>query len=257
MRKLILLIMVGTTGVLAFMGYQQYSENQRMVLAHEQERITYQQEKKALDRARSSNDPVEINAFIQQHPDSVWLDIAHYHHDRLVVQNAIDAKDTTKLKQFIHHKQHSQWRQHAEHYLKKFSRERNVELAKKKNLQTETPAELTIRKTPLPAQKKTSQAKKIKKASSDDARDRVNRALAIYKKMDNQKQIQLRQQKKQQQNDQKRSRNCNRMKDQLIQYTKRIRWYELDGQGNRVFLKKEEVNKRKQAAQNDYDKYCL
>lgn len=256
MQKLIIWCVVGAIGIFTFKGYQQYSKNQLMLIAQEQEGIDYRQEKKALDLARSSNDPEAIRAFIQQYPGSVWLDIAYYQHDRLVVQDAINAKDTSKLNRFIHQNRHSQWRQHAEHYLKKFNRVRDEEQEKKTSQLSQQNAEQTIGGIPRPVQNKVTHTTKIKKSSNNDSRDRVNRALSIYQKMSNQKQLKVRQQKKQQLNEEKQVHHCNTMKDQLKQYSRRIRWYELDNQGNRIFLNKEEVNRRKQTTQNNYNKYC-
>lgn len=250
------LILIATLGTLLYLGYEQYDTLRQQQLNQEQARQKYQQEKEALDLARATNKLTPLNQFIQQNPESDWLETAVYYRDRLVMQIAVDSGNTETLAQFILNNPNSEWKNHARQQLKKLKREQEIEKSRQLAIIKKQNEELSKRKRSTVNSKKTIHSGQSKKSKRDDSAERVQRALSIYQKINKQKQRDASQEKKQQQRNAEFSRRCNKLKDELKQFKMRTRWYQLDEKGNRVFIDKATVAKRKKDMQADYDRYC-
>ena len=94
------------------------------------------------------------------------------------------------------------------------------------------------------------------KKSTSDARDRVTRALSIYSKINKQRSEEAVLQREKREQIAQLERECNQMKDQLRQFKHNIRWYQLDDQGNRVYMKKDDVKKQKQVLRDSIQQHC-
>lgn len=253
MYKLLLTIILI---VLLFVEYQKYDHFQQQQLKQEQALLNYQQEKKALDKARATNELESLIQFIHQYPESVWMNTAVYYRDRLIMQKAIDSRQANNLTQFIQNYPDSSWKNHAQHQLTRLNTELEAEEARRQAEIKRKQTELTTRKIADTDSKKIYPITKTKKPKNDDPNARVQRALSIYKKANEQKQKEAAQKKKQQQQTAELTRRCNKTKDQLKQFKTRTRWYNLDEQGNRVYVDKAIVEQRKKDMQANYERYC-
>jgi len=256
--KWALIIVLGT---LAVLGYQQYEKQRQQQVLLEQANLIHQQDKAALDAARASNELAPLEQFIYERPNSAWLETAEYYRDKLILQQAIDSADVRQLHRYIKKYPQSPWLNTAQQHIKKLQREKENKLIQQRIQADNTPDYLA--KPEVPAPKRTSTqtltaapAKIEKKKRNDDPNERIQRALSIYQKINKQQQREQDQAKQQRQREEKLLSQCNRLKDQLKQFKPRMRWYELDEQGNRVFIDKATVAKRKQAMQDDYNRYC-
>ncbi len=259
MYKLIIMILVG---VLLYFTYAHFSDLKQQKLEHEITRQQFQSDKKDLKTAREANSLEALNRFIKQHPDSEWLESAKYYRDKLKVSQLLDSGDITEMARFIDQNPNSAWRNQVQQRLKKIKREHENALAEKRAAekratQKEMPSQsVQAKSSPTIKSNYPYQETNPVREKGDTSQDRVKRALSIYQKMNKQKQRETDNKTRQQENDDKLSRNCYKLKDQIKHYSQRIRWYELDEEGNRVYIKKDVITKRKQEMQRDYDEYC-
>lgn len=261
MYKLVFII---TLSILLVLGYQQYDSIQQQA-EDELQRKKYEQQKLALEKARATKSPQALNEFIQQHPDSAWLDTAVYYRDKYAVQRLIKSGDIQKLQGFIDTNADSEWVTSARQHIIKIQREQENRKIRQRVLsnqpkidlsQTDIPLITEVNTLPTLQVDKVEKKKAVKKPNRNDATERVKRALSIYQKMGKPQIRKDEERKKQQQEDEKRLQACNRMKDQLSQFNRRTRWYKLDDSGKRVFMSKQAVALKKKEIRSNYNEHC-
>lgn len=246
-------------GTLAILAYQHYAAKQQQQLQLEQENLIHQQDKAALDVARATNTLVALEQFIFEHPQSPWLETAVYYREKMKLQQVVDSGDIRKLQRYVKNNPDSEWLNIARKHIKKLQREQeNKEIQRR--IQADNTPEYLVPKTRQREAKAnhTSQIRtqEVKKKPVDNPNERIQRALSIYQNINKQQRREQDKARDQRQREEKLLSQCNRLKDQLKQFKPRTRWYELDKQGNRVFIDKDTMKQRKQAMQDDYNRYC-
>lgn len=263
MYKLVFPIVLG---ILLLIGYQQYNHYQQQS-DHAMEHNNYEQEKLALDNARATKSPQPLDEFIQQYPDSAWLDTAIYYRDKFAIQQIIESRDTRKLQNFISNSPDSEWLATAQQHLQKIQREQENKQIQQRILNNQPTVKITgsipaLNQVPSedPSVKTETVAptKTTNKTNRNESAERVKRALSIYQKMNKPNVAKNETRKKQQQEEEKRLRACNNLKDQLKQFnnSRRTRWYELDNSGKRVYMRKEAVALKKKEIKNKINEHC-
>ena len=266
MYKLVSIIILS---VLLFLGYQYY-ENLKQQSELELQRENYEQEKQVLEKARATKSPRPLSEFIQQYPDSVWLDSAIYYRDKYAVQQLIKSGDTQKLQDFINNNPSSEWVASARQHLVKLVREQENRAIQQRILNNQPKVDLSEIKIPSLTDlenteqpetetetEKVEQPAPVKKANRNDPAERVKRALSIYQKMGKQQIRSDVDRQKQQAEEEKRIQACNRLKDQLKELSRRgTRWYKLDESGNRVYMRKEAVALKKKEVKTLIEEKC-
>jgi hypothetical protein len=253
--------------ILALVGYQQYHKYQQV---EQQQRAlqAYQQEKQALDTARATNTPGAIEQFMVQYPDSAWIGTAQYYLEKQLLDKAIEAGEEQALQKFINAYPNSVWKQHAVQQRKimqsdreireaeqRLKEQRAVEADRQALLQNQAKAPEPVLQ-PRAAPAIDSLGKPVKRASNE-ARERVNRALSIYSKLDKERVKREEEKRKRQQQEEDIRQKCNRLKDQLKQFRHSDRrWYKLDEQGKRIFMRPSEVDREKAAINKQIEEYC-
>lgn len=262
MYKLVFTVVLS---ILLYLGYQQYNNLQQQAESEQASKI-FELEKQALEKARATKSPQPLSDFIQQHPDSPWLDTAIYYRDKYTVQQLVKSRDTHKLQGFINNNQGSESLVFARQSLLKIEREKENRKIQQRILNNQSVVDLTQQKIPsltelnkpeTPEPIKVVPAKPVKKKPNrNDSAERVKRALQIYQKMDKPNIRREEDRKKQQQEDAKRVKACNALKDQMSQFNRRTRWYQLDDTGKRVFMSKQAVALKKKEIKNTIKENC-
>lgn len=177
-----------------------------------------------------------FNEFIQQRPDTVWMENARYYRDKLALDFAKSEGTEEALNKFLQDYPGSAWVDNALYHRDKLARpgkkvpsiENSHERARvDANLETLSRNHQPVEQDPSPEQL------------------RVQKALAIYEQINKEKQLASANAEKIRRQEEKRKRDCIVMHDQLRSFDERKRWYRLDDQGNRVYLSDDEVNRSK------------
>jgi hypothetical protein len=246
--------------VIAGVGFMQYSKYHQQQLEIEQSLARMEKEKAALKAAQSENSVSALNRFIDQHPDSEWLEKAIYERDKLAYHQATETKQIGAVASFIEQYPQSQWVVQAKSHLLRMKQEQKLldDMAEKQQ-------QLEIQRQQLAQQQQkavTTEPKQVTPKQTTDSkapssRDRVARALSIYQKQRQQEQAQLNQKQKQDVLAQRNQRRCLSMKDQIDQYTQqRVRWYELDSAGERIYLSSQQIASKRKTLQQQYQDQC-
>jgi hypothetical protein len=249
------LILISIFSTLAYLGYQHYSEQQELIQQQQQALEIYNRDKIALDVARESKDPKALYRFIHQNPDSAWRKSAQYYLEKQLVNDAVNDNNIIALKGFIRNYPDSEWKQYATDYKDKLLQQQKQKLVQETKISTNVQIEAS-QTTALTKQRTSISSIKPVTKKTDDARDRVNRALSIYSKINKKKSIEAERQQKERQHLAEIEQRCNKMQDQMKQFRKNVRWYELDAEGKRVYMDKESVKQQKKAMQDDFNQYC-
>lgn len=269
MKTIALLIIFASIAVAGYYGYNSYQQQ----LMLQQSAARFEQEKQALLAAQASNDIAQLNQFIADHPQSDWLEKATYERDKLAYHQAIQTDQIAALEKFINEYRSSQWINQAQNRLQRLRQEAKLqaEIALKQQkleLQRQQLAEQQAAAStgeleekpaqlPAPAQVTNSINNSSSANNSLSSRDRVARALAIYQKQRQQEQHTDTEQQKQDQKQAQQDRRCQQIKDQIAQYNnRRIKWYDLDGSGKRVYLNKQQVSRNRKQIQEEYKQNC-
>jgi len=227
----------------------------------------YYIDKQALDDAKSTGTVAAVDNFIQQHPNSAWLDNAVYYRDKQALDDAKSKGTVDAIDNFIQQYSNSAWLNNAIH-----TRDKKVYNHTKKTgtraafeeflsqypdskwkpkVEKKLAALSKKNSTNIPDSKQT--AKKQMLLSSNE---RVSRALAIHEAINKEnakkaakKEIQLAKLQKQ------KSR-CYVLKDKVRQYGERRLWYALDDTGNRTYLTDEEVAEKRSDIESNFAEKC-
>jgi hypothetical protein len=267
----LLVIFVALAGA-GYYGYTRYQEH----LLLEQSVARLQQEKLVLQAAQVSQDISALNQFIADHPQSDWLEKAIYERDKLAYHQATATKQISALEKFISQYQGSQWIPQAQNRLKRLQQEQKLQadIALKRQqleLQRQQMADqlstnigvLEEKTTDNPsaaaaaAPNTTTTTSPAKSNKSLSSRDRVARALAIYQKQRQQEQHTDTKQQQEYLKEEQKQKRCLQIKDQIAQYNnRRIKWYDLDGSGKRVYLNKKQVSINRKRLKEEYNLNC-
>ncbi len=243
---------------LVYFGYQQYTSQQQEKLQQEHKLAQSKRDKQAFDKAKDSGDPKLLFRFIHENPDSAWLETAQYHLEKLLVENAIAKRNIQALEGFIRNYPKSDWTLIAKRHLTQFEYDQKQQITPLDNNEPVLEQRKDSKPNPGDPIRIEQRVGTTQSTSNNrnDARERVNRALSIYSKVNKQKTKQLEQQKLKREEEEKIARLCIEMKDQLKQFRSNVRWYELDEQGNRVYIDKDTVSQQKQTIQENIQQYC-
>jgi hypothetical protein len=249
----------------AFFGYQEFLNWQEQAAAEQQARLKFKQEQAALDAARASNNINLLNQFIFDHPDSQWLERAVFYRDQMAYREAVAEKTPKALQGFITTYPNSQWAPQAEQGIQRLNNEFRLqqEMVKQEARLKEQRQQLAGQGNRGTARSASGrdplelQVQGQRQARQTSSQDRVSRALAIYQQQRDQEKKQSFQQQQQRAAEQERQRRCNEISDQLRQYQRnRVRWYELDENGERVFLSDDQIESSKREMQQYREKHC-
>lgn len=263
MKILAILIMLAAVTAL---GYYQYTAHQQQV-ALEQSVARLEQEKAALEAAKAQNSITALNQFIKQYPDSNWLHKALFERDKLAYHQAVKNNSISDVENFLASYPQSQWLAQAQSRLQRLQQEQKLKLDLDKKQarleQQRKQIQLQQKQAAIPeaeqdqevlvVQNKSTQQKSKNSLSGTD---RVNRALSIYQKQRQQEQAIVDKQQQSRAQEEKLRQYCLSLKDQITQYKSRVRWYDLDNSGKRVFLSKQQVASNKQKLEQLYRERC-
>jgi hypothetical protein len=191
---------------------------------------TYYRDKQALDDAKSKGTVDAIDDFIQQYPTSVWLNNAIHTRDKKVYNHAKKAGTRAEFEDFLRKYPDSKWKQKVEKKL--------TALSKKESMH-------------IPDGKQT--AKKHMLLSSNE---RVSRALAIHEAINKENSKKAAKKELQLAKLQKQKSRCYVLKDKVRQYGERRLWYALGDTGNRTYLTDEEVAEKRRDIESDFAEKC-
>ncbi len=267
MKTLALLAVIVILAGAGYYGYTNYQQQQLL----EQSVARMEQEKQALQDAQASKDILALNQFIADHPQSNWLEKAIYERDKLAYHQATETNRISALEKFISQYKGSQWITQARNRLQRLQQEQKLradierkqqqleiqrqEMAK----QQSTTGELEEKTTdnPIASTTPTSTPAPAKTSSSLSSRDRVSRALAIYQKQRQQEQHTDTEQQQEDLKEERIKKRCLQIKDQIAQFNnRRIKWYDLDGSGKRVYLNKKQVSINRKRLREEYNQNC-
>ena len=89
------------------------------------------------------------------------------------------------------------------------------------------------------------------------AAERIRQQLELANQMKAERLARERRQARQEEEEEKRNRFCVKAKDSLNQYEQaRVRWYQLNEKGERVYLSADEINQRKQEIEKSIAENC-
>lgn len=257
--KILLAIILLASAV--YFGNDFYADYQNKLQAPQQALIKMEQEQKILDATVSQKDITALNLFIQQNPQSVLIEKAIYERNRLAYKQAIASNNPKQIRNFINNYPKSQLVDSAQQHLLRLQQVLTQEL-----IADETTKSQPDRALKQPYQKKSreklsQQSLYVQKKSAPDkpapdSSDRVTRALAIYQKMRKKEQQADQQKRAAQQHREADQTRCFEIRDQLKQFKRNTRWFELDDKGNRVFIEKDQVAQRQNKMQSFYDQNC-
>jgi hypothetical protein len=264
-----ILVIIAVLTVAGYYGYTSYQEQ----LLLEQSVARLEQEKQALQSAQASQDILALNQFIADHPQSDWLEKAIYERDKLAYHQATETGQISALEEFISQYQGSQWIAQAQSRLQRLQQEqkRQEDIVRKQQqlelqrqqiedqlsttigvLEDKTPDTLTKGTTPT-----TTPTPEKKNRKSLSSRERVDRALAIYQKQRQQEQHSDTKRQEEDRKEEQLKRRCQQIKDQIAQFNnRRIKWYDLDGSGKRVYLNKKQVSINRKRLREEYNQNC-
>lgn len=92
--------------------------------------------------------------------------------------------------------------------------------------------------------------------AEQEAAERIKRQLELANELREKRLNKQREKEKQLRNEEKLESSCARLKDELRRLGERRRWYQLDENGERVYLTDDEVRRKKETVQNEYDRQC-
>ena len=248
MKNLLVFVLFLFVGAVGFYGYYQIEQAEREAVVAQQR---FLEEKALFEQAQAAGTISALNQFIAQHPESAWYDQAIYQRNKLAYQQAAATNDPKRLGDFIAQNPDSRWRPHAEQALKRLQRNQ----AHQQQLREQQEV-LTERQRRRPTLSSNVKARAVA-SGNDDSRERVERALSIYQKQRELEASEIERKRKMESRANQQAQRCARVRDQLKQYErKRIRWYELDENGERVFLSKAQVEREQNALQQQYREFC-
>ena len=240
-------------------GYYGYSSYQQQI-ALQQSLAQHQLEQQALQQAQQSKDLSQLNRFIADYPESEWIERAIYERDKLAYHQAVEKNQIEALQSFISQYANSQWIPQARNRLQRLQQEQKLlaDIEKKQQQLEIQRQQVVIQQQQAAAEQQQSEEKQApeKIKTSLSSRDRVAKALAIYQKQRQQEQQEENEQQQQQIREEKLQQKCIQIKDQIEQYRQRIRWYDLDKNGKRIYLSKQQVENNRQSLQRQYQENC-
>ncbi len=177
-----------------------------------------------------------FNEFIQQRPDTVWMENALYYRDKLALDFAKSEGTEEALNNFLEDYPGSAWVDNALYHRDKLAR------PGKNNASFVNSHEAVPIDTNLESEGRNHQPAE---QSLSTEQLRVQKALAIYEQINKEKRLASVNAEKIRRKEEKKKRDCIVMHDRLRSFDERKRWYNLNDQGNRVYLSDEEVNRSK------------
>jgi hypothetical protein len=207
----------------------------------------YQIDKELFENALAQKSISLFNEFITQRPDTVWMENARYYRDKLALASAKSAGTEEALNQFLQDYPGSAWVDNAIYHRDRLARE-----GKKKSL-LERSQEISRLEAKFDAASRSHQSAE-KSLSSEQLR--VQKALAIYEQINKEKQLAAANAEKLRKREEKKKRDCIVLNDKLRSYDERRLWYNLDDDGNRIYLSDEAVQQSKLSYSRVVERRC-
>lgn len=237
------------------------------IIKAESQNSLYYLDKKALEIAKSSGTVDAIEGFIQQHPNSAWIDNAIYYRDMQALDDAKSKGTVDAIENFIQQYPNSSWLNNAIHNRDKTVYDRAKKIGSKalfeeflikypdskwkQKVEKKLHALSNNDSTNIPDTKRTT-----KKQVNLSSNERVNRALAIHESINKEKAKKAATKELQLAKLQKQKKRCYLLKDKVRQYSERRLWYSLDDTGNRTYLTDEQVERKRQGLESKYSDKC-
>jgi hypothetical protein len=215
------------------------------------DRGQYYLEQAEFEMAKSERSVSAMNRFIQQYPASDWREQAEYERDRLAYTQAAQQGTSAAVETFIKSYPDSSWLPNAHFMLKRLKQDEASRRASKGY--TSSDHELSEAE---PRTRSSEKPSRYAKPSGDRSQDRVSRALSIYGDRRAEKQREKEEALEAKREQEKHQRNCNRMRDGMEALNQRMRWYNLDDQGQRQYLSDQQVEQSKQRLAEKYQAEC-
>jgi outer membrane protein assembly factor BamD (BamD/ComL family) len=191
---------------------------------------TYYRDKQALDDAKSTETIAAVDNFMQQYPNSGWLNNAIHTRDKKAYDQAKKTGNKTAFEEFLSKYPDSKWKQKVEKKLAALSKKESAN---------------------MPVSKITAKNKELLTSN-----ERVSRALALYKSINEEKAKKAAKKELRLAKLQKQKNRCYVLKDKVRQYGERRLWYALDETGSRTYLTDEEVVEKRRDIKSNYAEKC-
>lgn len=219
----------------------------------------YYRDKITLNEAIDSNNIIAINLFLKQYPTSDWYRTGVYHRDKLAYTQAKKINTIASYTDYLENHAGSDWQEHAEYQLKHLNtilqKEKSMNAAHNKSVkmrQSNASQVDTVKVESLP---KIANVTKPKPPLT--TAERLNKAVAIYDTMREDKERRAKIKRKNIENAKAKKYKCNVLKDSINRYDEHIAWYDIDDNGDRRYATKQEVENRKQKDIDNYQRICV
>jgi len=218
----------------------------------------YYREKIILDEAIESNDIKLINHFLKQYPMSAWYKTGVYYRDKIAFTQAKEINTITSYTEYLDSYAGSDWQEHAEYQLKRLKKA--LPKSKPVNAVRNKSVKMAPSNDVLVDTEKTS-SPKIAEVTNPlpplTTAERLNKAVAIYDIMREDKERRAEIKRKNREKAKAKKHKCNVMKDSINRYDEHIVWYDLDANGDRRYLTKQDVENNKQKEIEKYQRICV
>lgn len=192
-------------------------------------------ESQSFQQAQKSNTIESYQSFLNQFPQGQHAQRAIYARDKLIFRKAQRDSSPKSVAEFIQNYPDSPWRADAERALAirdgSFGPKDDAPTPKKSRYQTT-------------------------ETSGESSNDRVLKALNTYSERRQQKAKVKHEQQEQEKKLAAKKRQCQKMKDQLDIYKEGRRWYDLNKDGERIFLDDQQTEQLGQYYRNSYQEAC-
>lgn len=219
----------------------------------------YYRDKITLNEAIESNDIIAINLFLKQYPMSAWFRTGVYHRDKYAFTQAKKINTIASYTDYLENHAGSDWQEHAEYQLKhlnKILQQKNaMNTAHNKSVKTSQPNAVLVDTEQVESLPKiTTVTKPLPPLTTAE---RLNKAVAIYDTMREDKERRAEVKRKKREKAKAKKHKCNIMKDSISRYDEHIVWYDIDDNGGRRFMTKQEVENRRQKDIEKYQRICV
>ncbi len=218
----------------------------------------YYRDKIIISDARESNDIPAITLFLKNNPHSSWYRYGIYYRDQMAYAQAKNINTIASYTSFLENHTGSDWQVHAENSVKRLNKglikSKSKKTINKKIAKVNVSSSDDVQMVPVPVPELSVKAEPQSKLTTSE---RLNKAVAIYDSIREDKERQAKIKAKKVEKIKSKKRACNRLKDQISRYDEHVSWYDLDGNGDRRYLNNQEVESKKQKYIEKYQRKCV
>ena len=219
----------------------------------------YYRDKITLNEAIESKDIIAIKIFLKQYPMSAWYRNGVYHRDKFAFTQAKKINTITSYTDFLESYAGSDWQEHAEYQLKRLNKiqqqKKSMSVAPNKSVKTSQVKAVLVNADHVGVLPEITHVAKPQPPIT--TAERLNKAVAIYDTMREDKEIRAEIKRKKREKAKAKKHKCNVMKDSIRRYDEHVVWYDIDGNGDRHYLTKQEVENNKQKEIEKYQRICV